>query len=65
MVELKYIITSGYVDKDTIEGYVGKGWTFVATVPAKNIHPHAMDTDKATIFSRYTPMGLPTELEEN
>ncbi|AIW03508.1 hypothetical protein CPT_Moonbeam110 [Bacillus phage Moonbeam] len=65
MVELRYIITSGYIDKDTIDGYAGKGWTFVATVPAKNIHPHAFDTDKATIFSKYTPYELEEELEGN
>jgi len=65
MVELKYLITNGYVSKETLEGYTSKGWTFVATVPAKSIHPFAVDTDKATIFSKYTPYELEEELEGN
>lgn len=52
-IELDYIITNGYVDLDTIVEREKKGWKFVATVPAKLIHPHALPTDKATIFSRY------------
>lgn len=56
MIEFDVIITNGYVDRDTIFNKVNNGWTFVATVPAKNIHPHAMETDKATIFSRYLEM---------
>lgn len=53
MVEFECVITNGYVAMDTIERYLNKGWTFVCTVPAKLVHPHAMYTDKVTIFSRY------------
>ena len=53
MLELTTVITNGYVDIDTICSMVSEGWTFVITIPAKLIHPHALDTDKATIFSRY------------
>lgn len=52
MIEFDWVITNGYVDKETIFKRVEKGWTFVATVPAKLIHPKACDT---TIFSKYTP----------
>lgn len=53
MIELKYIITNGYVSAETISSMTDKGWVFVCTVPAKTVHPHALDTDKATIFSIY------------
>jgi hypothetical protein len=53
MVELKFIITNGYVSSETIEGMTKGGWNFVCTVPATQIHPYAMPTDKATIFSKY------------
>jgi len=65
MVELKYIITNGYISKETLEGYTNKGWTFVATVPAKNIHPYATDQDKATIFSKYHDYMVPTQPSES
>jgi hypothetical protein len=54
LIDFKVIITNGYVDQDTIEGMTSKGWKFVTTLPAKVVHPHALDTDKATIFSKYT-----------
>jgi uncharacterized cysteine cluster protein YcgN (CxxCxxCC family) len=57
MVELKFIITDGYVSSDTIEKMTRGGWNFVCTVSAKTIHPHAMDTNKASIFSKYIPCG--------
>jgi len=53
MIEFEVIITNGYVGSDTIYNMTNKGWAFVATLPAKSIHPHAMETDKATIFSKY------------
>ncbi len=64
MVELKYLITNGYVSKETLEGYTNKGWTFVATVPAKSIHPFATDEDKATIFSKYHDYMVPEQPAE-
>jgi hypothetical protein len=54
MIDFEWVITNGYVDSETIESYTDKGWTFVATIPAKLIHPYACDTDKATVFSKYT-----------
>ncbi|WP_346206804.1 hypothetical protein NSS89_01355 [Caldifermentibacillus hisashii] len=53
MIELKYVITNGYVDEVMIENALNDGWNFVCTVPAKLIHPHALETDKATILSKY------------
>ena len=58
MVELDCVITNGYVDRETIRMMLDKGWTFVTTVPAKLIHPHALDTDMASIFSKYTPVQV-------
>lgn len=55
MIELDWIITNGYIDIETINKRSEKGWKFVVTVPAKNIHPGACDTDKATIFTKYVP----------
>jgi hypothetical protein len=53
MIEFEAVITNGYVDISTIGYMLEKGYTFVCTIPAKNIHPHAVETDKATIFSKY------------
>jgi hypothetical protein len=53
--QFECVITNGYVAADTIRGFTEKGWKFVATVPAKLVHPHACETDKATIFSKYNP----------
>ena len=61
MIEFDCVITNGYVDHDTITAMTDKGWTFVATVPAKLVHPHALDTDKATIFSHYTEPKIDPE----
>lgn len=55
MIELDYVITNGYADRDTILKRHENGWTFIATIPAILIHPNACITDKATIFSKYTP----------
>lgn len=52
MSELDYIITNGYCDIDTIENRKRNGWDFVVTLPAILIEPHAMPTDKVTIFSK-------------
>jgi len=54
MLEIDSIITNGYVDIQTIESFTARGYTFVCTVPAKPAHPHAMPTDKLSIFSKYT-----------
>jgi hypothetical protein len=53
VIELDYVITNGCIDKETIDERFKKGWNFVTTVPAKSVHPYAMETDKVTIFSRY------------
>mgnify|MGYP001615724012 CR=1 FL=1 len=55
MLEYDSIITNGYVDRDTIAAFITKGWTFVVTLPAKMVHPHALATDKWTLFSKYIP----------
>ncbi|QQO41467.1 hypothetical protein 015DV004_252 [Bacillus phage 015DV004] len=54
MIEFDVVITNEYACKDSIKGRIDKGWTFVATVPAKMVHPYALESDKATIFSKYT-----------
>jgi hypothetical protein len=54
MLELNSIITNGYVDISTMEVMLNDGWTFVCAVPAKTAHPHALDTDILSIFSKYT-----------
>ncbi|MEC1384416.1 hypothetical protein P9D14_12905 [Bacillus velezensis] len=61
MIKLQVIITSKYVDRDTITQMNDKGWTFVTTLPAKSVHPYGTDTDKATIFSRYETADLMIE----
>ncbi|KUP31096.1 hypothetical protein AU387_15670 [Bacillus halotolerans] len=61
MIKFQVIITSEYVDRDTITQMNEKGWTFVTTLPAKSVHPYATDTDRATIFSRYETAELPIE----
>jgi hypothetical protein len=55
MIEYTSIITNGYIDISTIEGYMEKGWDFVVTLPARTVHPFALPTDKVTIFSKYIP----------
>ena len=54
MLELETIITNGYVDISTMAHFIDRGFIFVTTVPAKLCHPHACDTDKLSIFSKYT-----------
>lgn len=61
MIKFECIITNGYVGDDTIYNMTKKGWTFVTTIPAKLVHPHAMDTDKATIFSKYIEFNIDDE----
>jgi hypothetical protein len=58
MIEFDVVITNGYVDSDTICKRIETGWNFVVTVPANLVHPYAMPTDKATIFSRYKKLEL-------
>lgn len=52
MLELKHIITNGYVSMDTLSDIINDGWTFICTVPACDSLPTAMPTDKLTIFSK-------------
>ncbi|MCY9063256.1 hypothetical protein MOE67_13735 [Bacillus inaquosorum] len=59
MFEFDVIITSEYVDWETISKKTEKGWTFVTILPAKTIHPNALETDKATIFSKYVSRSEP------
>lgn len=65
MLELKSIITNGYVDISTMEAFTRDGWKFVCTVPAKTAHPHAMDTDKLSIFSRYKEPEIDNDQQAN
>lgn len=53
MIKFDVIITNGYIDRDTIYNKCNEGWNFVVTLPAKALHPNALETDKATIFSKY------------
>ena len=63
MIELDYVITNGYVDRETILKRHENGWNFISTIPAILIHPHAAITDKATIFSKYTSSFVKDENE--
>lgn len=54
MLIFDFVITNGYVAPDTMEYFLKRGYTFVCTIPAKSAHPHACDTDKITIFAKYT-----------
>jgi hypothetical protein len=65
MIELKYIITNGFVSLDTIEKMSKGGWKFVCTVPAKTIHPYASETDKASIFSIYRSYDSDNQINSN
>jgi len=59
MLEFEYIITNGYVDIETIHHFTEKGCKFVVTLPANMVHPHALPTDKISLFSKYTEMPEP------
>jgi len=52
MLELKYIITNGYVSMNTLSDNMDDGWNYVCTVPAYYSLSTAMPNDKLTIFSR-------------
>jgi len=58
MIEYNSVITNGSIDQDTISSYIKKGYTFLVTLPAKMVHPYAADTDKITLFSKYTPYSI-------
>ena len=58
LLEFDSVITNGYVDPETIAFFLNRGYTFVCTVPAKLAHPHALDTDKLSIFSKYTELVI-------
>ena len=64
MLEFDVVITREYADKESIAGRIDKGWAFVATVPAKMVHPYALESDKATIFSKYTAPKIPDDIPE-
>ncbi|MDE1383296.1 hypothetical protein PVN32_22545 [Bacillus paralicheniformis] len=64
MLEFDVVITREYADKESIAGRTDKGWTFVATVPAKMVHPYALESDKATIFCKYTAPKIPDDIPE-
>lgn len=53
MIKLDWVITNGYIDLETIQKRDDSGWKFITTLPAKLIHPHAMESDKITIFTKY------------
>jgi hypothetical protein len=55
------VITNGYVDIETMQHFLRDGWTFVCTIPAKQVHPHACDTDKFTLFSKYIEPVIDSE----
>jgi hypothetical protein len=53
-LDFDWVITGGYVDRETITSREDDGWSLVAILPAQNVHPYAMPTDKVAIFSKYT-----------
>jgi hypothetical protein len=56
LIDFDWLITNGIPEHDrSITGRYEKGWKVLATIPAKLLHPHASDTDMATIFTKYTP----------
>ena len=52
MIKFDHVITNGYIDIETIEKRTQSGWSFVTTLPAKIVHPSALETDKVTIFTK-------------
>ena len=65
MIEFDVLITNEYIDKETINKRADNGWKFVVTVPAESVHPSASYSDKATIFSKYTPYDTSDELPDS
>ena len=55
LIDFDWLITSGGITQKDINKRRDLGWNFVTSVPAKLIHPWAMESDTATIFSKYTP----------
>ena len=55
MLDIISVVTNGYVDPSTLQSMHEKGWTFLVTLPANMAHPYALETDKITIFTKYTP----------
>ncbi|MCY9274576.1 hypothetical protein [Bacillus haynesii] len=64
MIEFDVVITREYADKESVARRIEKGWTFVATLPAKTVHPYALESDKATIFSKYKAPIIPEDVPE-
>lgn len=62
MIDFDYIITNGMPSNDTINTKVNEGWIYMQTINAKLIHPHACDTDKISIFSKYTSNTIKGEI---
>jgi len=53
MLNIVGVITNGYVDVSTMERMSNDGYSFICTIPANTAHPHAMSTDKLSIFGKY------------
>ena len=65
MLDITSVVTNGYVDPSTLKYMHEKGWTFLVTLPANMAHPHALETDKITIFTKYTPADSKPWSEES
>lgn len=48
----KELITNGEPYESTLEGYAVNGFIVVASLPAKDFHPYATDSDILTIFAK-------------
>lgn len=46
------VVTNGYCDISTMEAYRRAGYSFVCSLPARQILPYAMETDVWTLFVR-------------
>ena len=48
MIEFDYVITNGYVDRDTLQKRAKDGWKFVSMVTIQNINPGGWFTRSGT-----------------
>ena len=66
MIEFDWLITNGFPIYDkSFTGRFEKGWKVVVTMPAKSVHPSALDTDMVTIFSKYVPYPKGEDVHES
>ena len=56
MLKFDWLMTNGISARDynkNVKQWELKGWKLIRLVPAKEVHPYAMDTDWCYVFSKY------------